>query len=284
MPTHTKNYYRFLEANKDLPLRMDRVDIIINEYPSGALEARLIIMNNTRARDLRAAEPLLLQWRDRILDWKGPYPYFAGLKFFQDLDEKHNKGYSYKRIAEEANLNLLELMKAYYVFADNVMRVSSNFKTKGDYRNWIIKSWLAIDDKKEKERRFNQAIAAKIAINQMYQFRMNDSEIREYVRYSLEDIKIGAERLLPDYPISREQVIYIMREWKRIKTKINQAEVSREYWDNLHLDYPAGDDVFYLMKRENALSLQRKEAGHWDDNMIWDPLLLHDPEQGMLFL
>lgn len=101
----------FEGENYELPIFSESgVRIRIIEL-DGHLRIMIEVGEKSTNRQIRDAIPLALEWRDRLLEWQGPWIKGGSNEFLERLLREHDRGISYAALARKINQRLSDLLE-----------------------------------------------------------------------------------------------------------------------------------------------------------------------------
>lgn len=172
IPTEPDEMTRFGWYTWDLsPFTEDGVWIDVERGGNGRLCVKIVVTETTTARELRRAESLALQWRDRLIAFQGrqPNPWMLAIQAQVDAGKTHAE------VARLANARVAAWLQEYNGLPD-----------KGTY---AARSLLG---------NARELLAAL------------------YVKQDVIDAAIASDAPFPaDYPVSRYEIKYALRQWRR---------------------------------------------------------------------
>ena len=136
---------RFLGRNSDLHIISEsRVWIRVVEIDK-RLHVLLDVGEDITHEDLRNAIPLALQWRDRLLEWQGPWMGGGANYFYYQLDHRQRTGATYSELAERINKRIadclhehIRYLQEYEDFIKEAEAAQPKFKLYQDYFLWAL--------------------------------------------------------------------------------------------------------------------------------------------------
>jgi hypothetical protein len=126
----------FTGMNKDLPPSAVIHVIEIDER----LRVMLEVGEDARGEDLRALIPLALRWRDRLMDFQGPWMGGGRNLFLETILTEHRLGMSYARIADRINARVADLLLAHREYLRELESVKRRFTRPDDWITWRPKT------------------------------------------------------------------------------------------------------------------------------------------------
>jgi hypothetical protein len=154
---------------------------------------------DTTHDDLREAIPLALSWRDRLLEWQGPWMKGGDNPFLEELSLRQADGEKYASLAERINHEVEELLREFLQYLDELAEAKANFKTMFDFYMWRSKA--------------NQ-FALEHARDLLRAVRLKDDEIEELLQSGLDNLRAKKPAFEREYPVSRERLIRTLRTWR----------------------------------------------------------------------
>lgn len=193
-------------------------DVVINvaEY-NERLKIVIEIGDDSTHDQIRRVIPLAVQYRDMLIGWQGPSS-SKELRLLHGLDEFHQRGVSYKRLADTVNRTLSSRLVEYVEFLDECERRQKEWKEiRGDYDLdsidsealwWVLKEYIVWDERSPPRciRDFEEILSRA--------FRMKQDEIRLFKQTGMERIRRGIEPFDREYPIYGETMRNALRRWR----------------------------------------------------------------------
>jgi hypothetical protein len=157
------------------------------------------IDEDTTSEELRKAIPMALSWRDRLLNWQGPWLRGGDNPFLEELLACQESGETYSNLAERINKRISAYLSEYNQYLLEYEKMRPSFKTMGDFYSWKPKSnGFSLDH----ARGVLSALGYKKAI------------IEDLLLAGLENIRAGRPAFEKNYPVSREKIIGVIRRWR----------------------------------------------------------------------
>ena len=207
----------FLIQNYKLPTSSNGVLIHVIEI-EGHLRVMIDVSENTTHNDLRDAIPLALEWRNRLLEYQGPWLWSGENSFLEELHTRHRNGQSYAELAERINQKVTDCLQKYYQYVVAYYKaVQSQFKTLDFPLLKLTPNAFALD-----------------YARMLLQFvSLRDEEISEYLQIALERIAAGEQPSDRDYPVSGEKLRETLRSWRQGK-KHQIIQAKQKEWRDRH--------------------------------------------------
>lgn len=164
------------------------------------LRVMIEIGEDTTSDDLRGAISLALLWRDKLLEWQGPWMRGGDNPFLEELSDRQKSGQSYNDLANRINQRAAAYLQEFASYLKEFEAVKHSFKTMFDFYMW-----------QPKHNRFSYEHACGL----LRALRLKDTEIEDLLRIGLENVQAGNPAFEPGYPVSREKLISTLRNWRR---------------------------------------------------------------------
>lgn len=155
---------------------------------------------DTTSRDLHAAIPLVIEWRDRLLRWQGPWMQGSDNPFLEELSRLHEEGISYTKLANRINHRVVESLKELLKYLDELNIARPNFKTMLDFYLWQPTA---------NQFSFHHASDLLKIIG------MDTKEIEELLNLGLENLRSNKPAFESGYPVSRDKLISTLKTWRK---------------------------------------------------------------------
>lgn len=248
----TNKAVRFLVANFLLPRATPGVLIDAIEE-GGKVSIVLKLTEDTTSKQIKDSIPLVLKWRDRLMEWQGIWLHGGNNLFLIKLDEYHKGGRSYAELAEKINARIAEYLRQHFEFEREYQAALPKFKTWGDYLDWLHAEDDAEDDPRDNPKRLEKAFALDHARNLLEGIRYQDDvkaegrkkkgkrpnkerpkDIDAILAEGLKRIAEGKPPFDEDYPVDAERVKATLKSWrgskkhKILKAKEREWEQERE--------------------------------------------------------
>ena len=172
------------------------------------LDNRLIIMievdENVTHEKIRNSIPLAIEWRNRLLEYQGPW-INGGINYFLEyINSLHKQKVSYREIAKILNLKIEGYLKEYLKCKEKTIEFEKDLY-------YSIYS-PELDDQ------YNQS-AINHAVDLFTPFRWNDNDIDIWLQSGLDNIQNEKKPFLNETPISRQQIIDTLKQWRNSKKR-----------------------------------------------------------------
>jgi hypothetical protein len=185
----------------------------------GWVRVMMEVGEDTGSDALREAIPLALCWRDRLLEWQGPWMRGGDNPFLEELCLRQESGERYGSIAGRINRQVEALLQEFLHRLEEFEAAKPNFKTMFDFYMWQPK---ANQFSLEHARVLLRAV------------RIKDDEIEDLLQSGLDNLRAGKPVFDRGYPLSRERLIRTLRTWREgskqelYNQKRSQTETSQE--------------------------------------------------------
>lgn len=173
----------FLKENNDISLKQGEVQIQFIEF-SGLIHVMLEVGVLTTHDELRDAIPLVLAWRDRLLKHQGPWMAEGMITTQMFWNSLHERGMSHRKIAEAVNDTVANYLMQH-------VELNKEYKT-NQYLNMAKDILVGLE---------------------------KDENIQSILDIGLENIRQGKPPFEKDYPVSRDKIIGVLRNWDKSKIK-----------------------------------------------------------------
>jgi hypothetical protein len=166
----------------------------------GWLRVVIELSEDSTSNELRDAIPLALSWRDRLLDWQGPWIKGGDNPFLEELSMRQEDGEAYAELAERINFTITEHLSEFNDYLNELELVRSHFTTELDFYHW---------ESKANQFAFDHARGLLKAV------RLKADDIESLLRSGLENIQVGRPAFEKGYPISRDKLIGTLKSWRQ---------------------------------------------------------------------
>lgn len=204
---------RFITQNSNIPLCESEVLIRIIEIDNW-LRVVIEVGENATHENLRKANTLALEWRDRLLDYQGPW-FGGGTNYFKEsLFRKHERGKSYSEIAKMLNDRILE-----YIINDleNKRRIEKIQQELGEKATFIDFLKYQKDNNCMDLFFFSFEHAKDI----LREFSMKEMKIEGFITEIISCLQNGETPALDEFLISKRMVVDLIINWKKGKKHIS---------------------------------------------------------------
>ena len=130
---------QFEAAHFDWMMSQDTPGVKINiiEKDGGTLAVMIEILEDTTTKQIKDVIPLVLAWRNRLMEWQGIWQHGGKNLFLIELDDLHKGGMSYAELANGLNKRIEKYLYKYADFYKEYQAIFPKFKTSGDYWTWL---------------------------------------------------------------------------------------------------------------------------------------------------
>jgi len=164
------------------------------------LRVMIEIGEDTTSDDLRSAIPLALLWRDKLLESQGPWMRGGDNPFLEELSDRQKSGQSYNELANRINQRVGAYLQEFANYLKEFETIKHSFETRLDFYMWQPK---------------NNQFSYDHARGLLEALRLKDTEIEEMLKIGLENVQAGKPAFELGYPLSRENLITTLRNWRR---------------------------------------------------------------------
>lgn len=154
---------------------------------------------DTTSNDLKEAIPLAINWRNRLLEWQGPWLRGGRNRYLEILSQRHENGQSYRILAKEINQKIVECLEEFNEYVKELEAAHSEFNKISDFYLWQPKA--------------NQ-FSLDHARYMLQALRLKEEEIEELLQIGFERIKVGEIAFEEGYPIDGEKLRNTLRSWR----------------------------------------------------------------------
>ena len=200
----SKKVLRFKGANQDLRITGEGFIIWVVEM-DGWLRIMPDIQEDATYENLREAIPLVLQWRDRLMEWQGPWLHGGDNSLLFRLHQRHEHGESYASLAEMINQKSTEYLIEYVQFLRDLNVALPKIKTEGDLF-WFSKDHDFKDYSLFKAR--NLLIG--VRLKEDYVDQVLDDEVNNL-------IEGNPPSFMKNFPVTGVKIGRILRTWREGK-------------------------------------------------------------------
>ena len=191
----------------------------------GWLRVMLEIDERTTNQNIREAAPLLLEWRDRLIDFQGAWNGGGENHFFERLSDMQKHGYSYARLAERLNKQIEKHLNGYIAYRQEVDAIHPEEKNKHDKDIFYNIFWLGMKSN-------SSSLTHAQGVLESLHYKKED--ILEIIKDGLESLANGKSIFSKDYPISKFKMIEALRTWRSGKLHLaiqKQEEIARQEYE-----------------------------------------------------
>ncbi len=213
---------RFQSTYWDKPIATESGMLIRFVEIGGWLKVMLEIDERTTNQDIRDAAPLLLEWRDRLIDFQGAWNGGGENNFFERLSYMQKHGYSYARLAERLNKRIEEHLNGYIAYRQEVDAVHPEEKSNHDKDIFYHVFWLGMNSN-------SSSLTHAKAVLESLHYKQED--ILEIIKSGLESLVNGKSIFSKNYPISRPKITEALRTWRKGKLHLaiqKQEEIAKQ--------------------------------------------------------
>ncbi len=184
----------------DIPRASDSGVLIWFVEVDDWLRVMIEIGEDITSDDLRSAIPLALLWRDKLLEWQGPWMRGGDNPFLEELSNRQKSGQSYNELANRINRRVASYLQEFADYLKEFEAAKPGFKTMLDFYMW---------------RSTNNQFSYEHARGLLEALRLKNNEIEEMLKIGLENVQAGKPAFELGYPVSREKLISTLRNWRR---------------------------------------------------------------------
>jgi len=195
----SKRAMRFKGGNLDIPDVSDSGVFLQFVEIDNWIRVMIQVDEDTTSDDLRKAIPMALMWRDRLLEWQGPWMDGGDNPFLEKLSERQKSGESYKDLANRINQQATMWVHGHVVYNKELEAVKHSFKTMFDFYMWKSES---------------NPFSLDHARHLLRAVRLKDDEIDELLRTAVDNVQSGKPAFEAEYPVSRDKLISALRLWR----------------------------------------------------------------------
>lgn len=200
----SKKVLRFKGANQELRITGEGFIIWVVEM-DGWLRTMLDIQEDATYENLREAIPLVLQWRDRLMEWQGPWLQGGDNFLLFTLHQRHKHGESYTSLAEMINQKTTEYLIEYVQFLKELKAALPKIKTEGDL------FWFSKDNNFTNNSLFKaRNLLTGVKLKEDYVDRVLDDEVNNL-------IEGNPSSFMKDFPVTGVKIGRILRTWREGK-------------------------------------------------------------------
>jgi hypothetical protein len=217
-----KKILQFKRLNSDLAIEVDGVLIRFVEIDDW-YRVMIEVDEDATHEALKKAIPFALQWRDRLIQYQGPWLRGGSNYFLYKLDIAHRRRKkSYGDLAKSINSTLSEYVREYLEYRNEVIQLAPELEEK--FEDDIYLS-VVIVDLVDKHHSFGTEHSKYL----LEEFGYSEREIEQILRAAITDVIDGFEPFQDDYPVYREKVINALRKWRRSKQYKAIVEKNEDY-------------------------------------------------------
>lgn len=195
-----------------------RIDVLEDD---GRLRVVIDVGEDATTEALRAAIPLALDWRDRLLQWQGPWVYGGRTPAMEHLLDR-KAGQTYAELASELNARVAGYLRQHIDDLQAFEAERATFKTWGDFDAWQLRT--------------GRYFGGQTRAHDVLQLAgLKKPAIEAAIGAGLERIRNGREPFEPGEPVTAARIEAALKAWRigkkhRILQRREAAEKRRRHF------------------------------------------------------
>src|SRR5437016_3608313 len=163
------------------------------------IKVMIQVDEDTTSDDLRKAIPMALSWRDRLLEWQGPWMLGGDNPFLEQLSLRQKAGETYRNLANHINQEAASWVHSHVAYTKELEAVQHSFKTMFDFYMWESKA---------------NPFSLDHARHLLRAVRLKDDKIDGLLTTAVDNVQAGKPAFEAEYPVSRDALISALRLWR----------------------------------------------------------------------
>jgi hypothetical protein len=164
------------------------------------LRVLIEVGEDTTSDNLREVIPLALSWRDRLLEWQGPWFHGGDNLYLEEISMRQEAGESYSQLAEAINNTITANLVDFHKLLQEFEQMRHQPTTAMEFHLWNLK-----------HNRFSYEHARGL----LEGLRFDSGEIETLLQAGIESLQAGEPAFEKGYPVSREKLISVLRVWRQ---------------------------------------------------------------------
>lgn len=173
---------------------------------SGRICIMIEVGEDATSDDLRHSIPLAIAWRDRLLEYQGPWTGGGDNDYLEGLSRMQEWGRSYSVLASRLNVKIAGRLRKYVEFLRAYESAKASLKTWGDYWDWQYET-------KNYPYDIDHARSLLLPIRP----RLGEKGANAILAEGIRRIQAGDNPFPPNFPITKQHVIDRLKAWRRGK-------------------------------------------------------------------